>query len=514
MECWISYAGSDGSDLVESIVAELVKQESKLEILRYRKMSEFADDAVTPPGGTAIESSEWPDWPVSEPPAGTDESKDSHHYHLLPMERIVDLVLAIADCPRVLVVLSPAYFNSTPCLQELAALLLSERRPTPVVVLNGIDHSSFLDDATVSAYVNKLLDAHKKSNVSDDMGFIDVDKKEVLTDKLKKWIEGNLVSDQRECKVLCEELDKKLCTISNSWSSGADGLDRKRCISWLERGLGKRFLQVLSEVDQETHSAGWFADRILLDSLETETLVCETLDKIHQDGDWKKADLKIMISELAGLFALTLIDVESFALNVNRNPKDRGFWFINFKTDERHQEFKAMVANASLQDSLLRLTPATGAGLAPQGQVHEVVPKPAAATASETAERQFVEKLYSVCAAKPASKLIKNDLNHVTCLDAETREDLRGRVRRYQRLMGRGVFSLQIRQEQFDTGSQWWATSWQELHDAINDGAAAADRIHVPGIVIGTGQHNTLQFHDAYQDRLTVIRLILEKYPK
>ncbi|MFK7892458.1 MAG: hypothetical protein AB8B63_16690, partial [Granulosicoccus sp.] len=398
---WISYAGRDSTHLVEAVEHQLTSTCPQVEITRYKKRIHIIDQLNSAEASdTQKQDDEWPEatGDAIVTPSATEQ------FYLLPMERLVNLVLRISESPRVLVILSPAYFHSLPCLQELVALICNKCRTTPLFVLNGITHTQIKagridsgEDAageTIIELAQALVRARDKLTLPTSVGDFDTLTENTAKQYLTSIPEGNVIAVSEITTYVAghdtiatpagkDHAGSTRSTITQSAASIAEAveryylsaamssdypehllqIDRERYTQWFAKGFGGKLLTALETSLNNGRSienpADIIINRLLDKPADMHRQIDEALSLLHGQKEHNNNDKwNEGVSELAGLYALTLIDYDMFIKHGKFNRASR-LLFLQFTAGDIHTRFRASVVNATLSNSLLRIRPAS-----------------------------------------------------------------------------------------------------------------------------------------------------------
>lgn len=556
---WISYAGRDSSELVESVVSELNARCSKLQVNRYKKRINVFEQ-LSSEGQSLSDKRAQDDWPAHEL-IGTGEREQ---FHLLPMDALFELVVEIAFSPRALVVLSPAYFQSEPCLQELAAIISLEMRSLPLFVLNGITHEEIgkgvitvntegksVENPAIDIAA-ELVRVREEAHEMNKVGcFSDLTVKGVKS-YLQRIVKHNMPETEQGIssaegtvepsskRPVCIVIDPKSSKSASTIGEGvkAHFVDRpgiatyyqilqhsdcERFRRWFETKFGKVLLDQINRHRANPIPAIELVQQLMNDPNDVHQLIVDALHVMNEEraeapadglGNFKDDDnWNFGISELAGLYALTLIDHESLvSLKGNSTPD---LSFVTFSVSNFQASFQACIVNSSLQESMIRIRPVDESSKsgAPKTPSFEVYEKEMSAGDDEQAYvREFVEALHVYVARRSSMSCPKSDPNHATKMSNADRLILRGQVKGFRKTHGPGSLIITINRAGVTSGRNWW-DAWDEVHAALNDGAAPHSVVRLRGIVINQRDDTTtIQMHKDYEERLGYIYELLEDH--
>lgn len=121
---WVSYSGKE-----QNLVNDLIK---------YSESEEFTALPNTP----KVEIKAFQREINTSKPLKKSEFNESYpyiKYHLLPGDKITDLIDAIAYCPRRVLIISKNYILSDYCLTELCCCLLRKGEQYPLAIIGTSD---------------------------------------------------------------------------------------------------------------------------------------------------------------------------------------------------------------------------------------------------------------------------------------------------------------------------------------------------------------------------------------
>jgi hypothetical protein len=227
--------------------------------------------------------------------------------------------------------------------------------------------------------------------------------------------------------------------------------------------------------------------------------------------DWNEG-----ISELAGLYALSLLDYEIFSNPALLN-KTSDLLYVSFPKGEYQSAFQACVTNATRSGARLQVRPPLENDPSKSPSVPGLFLTDVGLSAGsgvKTPEREFVETLYWWAYQRDKSSCPGSDEDHATGMSEQERGELRDRVNLYQdRYGGPGSLVLIIDKAKFTSGKNWWE-SWSQLLAALNDGVIRKDdKVKLRGIVLKQpGQGALVTMHPKYGRRLAALKDMLERY--
>ena len=228
----------------------------------------------------------------------------------------------------------------------------------------------------------------------------------------------------------------------------------------------------------------------------------------HNTDKWNEG-----VSELAGLYALTLIDYDHFIKHGKFNSASR-LLFLQFTSGEIHARFRASVVNATVSNSLLRIRPAPAEtpSHAPETPGFSLgTPASSAAQDEKRVARDFVQTLHAWVRHRLADTCPLGDPNHPTGLNKQERAELRGRIAAHKDMHGEGSLVVFVENSQFSSGVHW-VDAWDYVHEQLNDGAekGSDSEIKLRGVIISEHDSGaTITMHRQYERRLIYIRNLL-----
>lgn len=525
---WISYAGKDSGKLVEAFVQLAKKQLPTLDVKKYKKRIEVAaklsdgDQAETGPKGDD-------EWPVDEIPS--DGARvGAEEFYLLSMESLFELVLEIAFESRVLVILSPAYFQSEPCLQELAALCCRKDALDPLFILNGVTHDEIRQgqitvenhNATTSTTINLTKElATTRAGLPqldsfDLFGELSEATAKLYLQKLASLNVPEISVDGAQTIATAVDNHFRIRESTDKYQSTLRDSDCRRYVDWFSKGFGVKLFEKLNEGSKK-YSAKCILDELFSNTVgmvDTLSNALHELDQSRVDSDRDRQRWNLGISELAGLYALTLIDYDTFA-SLGELSRGSDLQYLNFSAGERQTSLRASVVNATIRNSYLRLMPLNKTSVpteidTPSISLREL--DSSASSPNKHAEREFVETLYAWALQKTRDDCPKGNPDHTTRMNERERQDLRGRINAYRNRHGIGSLVLIVEKGRFSVDGSWWDL-WVKVHDALNDGAVLHGRVMLQGVVITENNNtSTIRMHPDFEERLTYVEDLLNDF--